>query len=119
VFFFTAVNVSSTPAMKELLHLENDQKKKNMRQPLHLFKHTDNQLTACFVFADFEAAFRFMQEAAAVISLHNHHPKWTNSYHTVEIALCTHDAGDLVTEKDLALATALEALSAKHGAKLL
>lgn len=38
----------------------------------------------------------------------NHHPRWTNVYNTVEIWLNTHDAGDVVTEKDHQLATLID-----------
>lgn len=42
----------------------------------------------------------------------NHHPLWTNVYNTVEIWLSTHDAGDVVTKKDHALATRIDAIAA-------
>jgi 4a-hydroxytetrahydrobiopterin dehydratase len=40
----------------------------------------------------------------------NHHPNWSNVYNVVEIWLSTHDAGNIVTEKDRALANAIDAL---------
>lgn len=40
----------------------------------------------------------------------NHHPFWTNVYNKVSIELSTHDAGDVVTDKDRALARAIDKL---------
>ena len=40
----------------------------------------------------------------------NHHPLWTNVYNKVEIWLNTHDAGDIVTEKDVQLAEKINSL---------
>jgi 4a-hydroxytetrahydrobiopterin dehydratase len=40
----------------------------------------------------------------------NHHPKWTNVWNTVEIWLSTHDAGELVTDKDVQLSQKIDAL---------
>ena len=40
----------------------------------------------------------------------NHHPLWTNVYNTVEIWLSTYDAGNVVTEKDHTLASAIDGL---------
>jgi len=39
-----------------------------------------------------------------------HHPTWTNTYNKVEIWLNTHDAGDIVTDKDRALAKGIDQL---------
>ena len=38
----------------------------------------------------------------------DHHPTWTNTYNKVEIWLNTHDAGDVVTDKDHALAKKID-----------
>jgi 4a-hydroxytetrahydrobiopterin dehydratase len=38
----------------------------------------------------------------------NHHPLWTNVWNKVDIWLSTHDAGDVVTEKDRLLARAID-----------
>lgn len=59
-------------------------------------------------FADFSEAFAFMTRVAIVAEKMNHHPKWTNVYNTVEIWLNTHDAGDVVTEKDHKLADKID-----------
>jgi 4a-hydroxytetrahydrobiopterin dehydratase len=40
----------------------------------------------------------------------NHHPEWTNCWNRVTIKLSTHDAGDIITEKDRNLAQAIENL---------
>jgi 4a-hydroxytetrahydrobiopterin dehydratase len=42
----------------------------------------------------------------------NHHPRWTNVWNTVDIWLSTHDAGDVVTEKDRKLADRIDRLVA-------
>jgi 4a-hydroxytetrahydrobiopterin dehydratase len=38
----------------------------------------------------------------------NHHPNWSNVYNKVTIDLTTHDAGNIVTEKDRKLAEAID-----------
>jgi len=55
-------------------------------------------------FSDFSAAFAFMTRVALQAEKMDHHPRWTNTWNTVEIWLNTHDAGDTVTEKDHKLA---------------
>ena len=70
----------------------------------------DNQLKKTFEFKNFIEAFGFMTRAAIIIEKHNHHPDWSNVYNRVEISLCTHDAGNKVTEKDHKLAKALDDL---------
>jgi 4a-hydroxytetrahydrobiopterin dehydratase len=66
-------------------------------------------------FADFVAAFGFMASVALAAEAMNHHPEWSNVYHTVRIDLVTHDAGG-ITENDFALATRMEQLARGHGA---
>lgn len=38
----------------------------------------------------------------------DHHPNWSNVYNTVVIELTTHDAGNVVTEKDRNLAKEID-----------
>jgi 4a-hydroxytetrahydrobiopterin dehydratase len=40
----------------------------------------------------------------------NHHPNWSNVYNRVTIELSTHDAGNVVTEKDRKLAEIINKL---------
>ncbi|MCW5910162.1 MAG: 4a-hydroxytetrahydrobiopterin dehydratase [Cyclobacteriaceae bacterium] len=70
----------------------------------------NNRLKRTFQFKDFTEAFAFMTKVALVAEKMDHHPYWTNVYNTVTIELSTHDAGDVVTEKDHALAKAIDQL---------
>lgn len=72
-----------------------------------MWKKENDKLVATFVFKDFCQAFAFMTEVAFEAEKRNHHPDWRNAWNKVEIALSTHDAGDVVTEKDEALARAI------------
>jgi 4a-hydroxytetrahydrobiopterin dehydratase len=70
----------------------------------------NNKLNCEYQFADFKTAFDFMTKVAAVAEAQSHHPCWSNVYNRVKIELCTHDAGDIVTEKDERLAEAIEGI---------
>ena len=69
----------------------------------------DNALIRDFQFDDFVAAFAFMTKVALLAEKADHHPSWYNVYNTVKISLNTHDAGNTVTDKDVALATEINA----------
>lgn len=71
----------------------------------------NNQLCRKFTFRDFSEAFAFMTRVALLAEKADHHPFWTNVYNTVEIKLSTHDAGDIITEKDRKLAAAIDKLN--------
>jgi 4a-hydroxytetrahydrobiopterin dehydratase len=62
-----------------------------------------------FTFKDFNEAFGFMTRVALIAEKMDHHPEWFNVYKTVDATLSTHDAGG-VTDKDIALAKAMDAL---------
>jgi 4a-hydroxytetrahydrobiopterin dehydratase len=70
----------------------------------------DSSLYRKFEFKDFNEAFAFMTRVALIAEKMDHHPKWTNVWNTVEVWLFTHDAGDIVTEKDRKLADKISAL---------
>jgi len=72
----------------------------------------DNRLHRQFEFKDFNEAFGFMARVALLAEQQNHHPYWTNVWNTVDIYLNTHDAGDVVTDKDHKLAKAIDTLLA-------
>lgn len=68
------------------------------------FIEKDNKLYAKFKFKDFAEAMVFINRVAEIAEKLNHHPTIINTYNIVELYLSTHDAGDVVTEKDFALA---------------
>ncbi len=70
----------------------------------------NNSLYRKFQFKNFSEAFAFMTRVALEAEKMDHHPLWTNVYNTVEIWLSTHDAGDIVTDKDRKLAKKIDGL---------
>jgi 4a-hydroxytetrahydrobiopterin dehydratase len=70
----------------------------------------NNRLKRSFTFNDFSEAFAFMTRVALIAEKMDHHPFWTNTYNSVHIELSTHDAGDVVTDKDHKLAKAIDKL---------
>lgn len=75
-----------------------------------MWKESNNKLKKSFQFRDFSEAFAFMTRVALLAEQMNHHPTWTNTWNTVDIELSTHDAGNVVTEKDRKLAAAIDKL---------
>ena len=75
-----------------------------------MWKETDNKLYRRFEFRNFSEAFAFMTRVAIEAEKMDHHPLWTNVWNTVEIWLSTHDAGNVVTEKDRKLAQKIDTL---------
>ena len=73
-----------------------------------MWQEKDNQLQRTFEFKNFSQAFAFMTRVAFVAEKMNHHPNWSNSWNKVSISLSTHDAGNIVTEKDHKLAAAID-----------
>lgn len=76
-----------------------------------MWKEENNRLKKTFRFADFNEAFGFITRIALEAEKMNHHPTWTNTWNTVHIELSTHDAGDVVTEKDRKLAAIIDRLA--------
>ncbi len=60
-------------------------------------------------FADFSAAWGFMNRVALIAEKLDHHPDWSNVWNTVRIELTTHDAGGL-SGNDVKMAQAIDAL---------
>lgn len=75
-----------------------------------MWTEEENQLKRSFTFKDFSEAFAFMTRVAFLAEAQQHHPNWFNVYNRVDIALTTHDAGNVVTEKDRKLAKAIDQL---------
>ncbi len=71
------------------------------------------KLLKVFKLRDFKAALVFINQVGAEAERLNHHPEIHNSWNRVTLRLCTHDAGDQITEKDLTLARAIQSISLK------
>lgn len=76
-----------------------------------MWSEQDNKLYRKFEFKNFSEAFAFMTRVALIAEKMDHHPLWTNVWNKVEVWLSTHDAGDIVTEKDRKLAAAIDKLA--------
>jgi 4a-hydroxytetrahydrobiopterin dehydratase len=77
-----------------------------------MWQEQNNSLYKKFEFKNFSEAFAFMTRVAIEAEKMNHHPLWTNVWNRVEIWLSTHDAGDIVTDKDRKLSQRIDALVA-------
>ncbi|MES2690272.1 MAG: 4a-hydroxytetrahydrobiopterin dehydratase [Bacteroidota bacterium] len=71
----------------------------------------NNKLQKTFKFNTFLEAIGWMQKASVEIDRLDHHPEWTNVYNKVHVVLCTHDAGNTVTDKDRELAAILDKIN--------
>jgi 4a-hydroxytetrahydrobiopterin dehydratase len=75
-----------------------------------MWTETDNSLQRTFTFKDFSEAFAFMARVALLAEKHDHHPEWSNVWNKVNITLRTHNAGNIVTDKDRKLAADIDKL---------
>lgn len=73
-----------------------------------MWQEQEHSLYRKFNFNNFSEAFAFMARVAFLAEKADHHPRWTNVYNTVEIWLNTHDAGNIITEKDRSLASEID-----------
>lgn len=73
-----------------------------------MWQETKDGLYKEFTFADFAQAFAFMTEVAQLAESRQHHPRWENNWNSVKIWLLSHDAGDIITDKDRELAKAID-----------
>ncbi|MCS6970446.1 MAG: 4a-hydroxytetrahydrobiopterin dehydratase [Planctomycetota bacterium] len=72
------------------------------------WSYRDGALCCEARFASFRAAIAFIASCVDDIDRLDHHPEWCNVYNRVRIRLTTHDAGNQVTERDVALARCLQ-----------
>ncbi|MCX6921114.1 MAG: 4a-hydroxytetrahydrobiopterin dehydratase [Verrucomicrobia bacterium] len=71
----------------------------------------NSKLLKLYKLKDFKAALAFINQVGAEAERLDHHPEIHNSWNRVSLQLCTHDAGGQITEKDLTLARAIQAIS--------
>lgn len=81
------------------------------------WQYKNNRLYKEFNFTDFKQAFEFMTKVADEAERRQHHPKWENEWNTVRIWLSTHEAGNKVTDKDISLAAAIDAIMRSNSKK--
>ena len=72
------------------------------------FVKINNELVADWVFSDFKTALKFINLVGDLAEIHDHHPQIINNYNKVQLRLTTHDAGNIITEKDILLANEIE-----------
>lgn len=72
------------------------------------WEEKEGKLYRQFIFQDFVNAWAFMSAVAIISEKMDHHPNWSNVYNKVDIYLCTHDAGNQITEKDHRLSKAID-----------
>lgn len=68
------------------------------------------KLSKTFLFKDFKTAFAFVKKVAVIAEKEKHHPDIFISYNKVAFSMCTHDAGNKVTDKDRKLAKLIDAV---------
>lgn len=73
-----------------------------------MWQEVNNQLYKKIEFKNFPEAFAFMCRVALEAEKQNHHPLWTNVWNRVELWLSTHDAGNIITDKDRKLAASID-----------
>ena len=73
----------------------------------------EGKLHRRYQFVDFVEAWGFMSQAALVVQQMDHHPEWSNVYHTVVVNLVTHDL-DGISTRDVELAGRMETLARRQ-----
>jgi len=72
------------------------------------WKEVYNKLERNFNFPDFKQALKFINEISIICEAENHHPEINWIYNKISLKLSTHDAGDIITEKDIKLAKLID-----------
>ena len=74
------------------------------------WSYEDDKLTKTYKLANFREALAFIVRIGLEAETADHHPELFNVYSTLTIALNTHDADGKVTQKDVDLAKAIQAI---------
>jgi 4a-hydroxytetrahydrobiopterin dehydratase len=88
----------------------SDNQIQNELESLNGWSFSDDKIHREFTFDDFKTALSFIIRIGFEAEGQNHHPELFNIYNTVSVSLSTHDARDKVTEKDIKLAKAVDAI---------
>ncbi|WP_340104941.1 4a-hydroxytetrahydrobiopterin dehydratase [Rhodohalobacter sp. 8-1] len=87
-----------------------DNELKNKLSSLNGWEPEGDKIKRNFEFDDFKTALSFIVRVGFDAEEQGHHPELFNVYNSVSISLSTHDAGGKVTEKDINLAKAIDAI---------
>ncbi len=82
----------------------------NKLEELNGWSWENDRLTKNFEFSNFRDAMSFMVRISYEAEERDHHPQIFNCYNRVSLSVNTHDVGGKVTEKDFALASAIDSL---------
>ncbi len=93
--------------------LSEDELNQVLAGTLTAWKFKDDKIHRSFTFGNFREAVAFIVRIGFIAEDQMHHPELFNVYNRVKISLCTHDADDKVTEKDIKLAEAIEEIYKK------
>ena len=77
-----------------------------------MWQETKHGLYKQFNFKNFRTAWAFMTRVAELAEHSQHHPRWENEWSVVQIWLLTHEGDEMITDKDHAMAAAIDALLA-------
>ena len=80
-----------------------------------MWNETKNGLYRQFVFADYAAAWSFMQQAHEIFTREQHYPRWQNEWNVVEVWLSTQTSKRDITEQDWRIARELDVLAGEGG----
>lgn len=68
----------------------------------------DGKLQRDFQFSDFNDALQFINQISVICESENHHPEINWIYNKITLKLSTHDAGDIITQKDIKLSELID-----------
>ncbi|QSH39536.1 4a-hydroxytetrahydrobiopterin dehydratase [Candidatus Kaiserbacteria bacterium] len=70
----------------------------------------DNTLVRTFMFRTYKEGVAFANKVTEIAEEHNHHPQIIIDWGSVTVKTTTHDDGNTVTDKDIKIAQAIDAL---------
>ncbi len=73
------------------------------------WKREGGAIAATYAFASFRDAIALIVRVGFEVEELNHHPEIVNVYNRVSFKLSTHDAGGVITDRDIALAARISA----------
>ena len=81
--------------------------------PLPDWSYRAPNIEAKYAFANFRDALAFIVQVGIQAEVMDHHPEFHNSWNKVTFSFCTHDAGNKITDADIALAKHIDEIAAR------